>query len=226
LILDRETGTWRVTGHDVRAGAIVTSIGRIGSDSVKTTRLSGALVGSHPLHTYRDGTSLIATLHGSSYGIKQMLLAMLGFFPFRWDVWHVVNGERRIVGTLPGAAGCGGRDEMVLCVVRGRSGLTLWRIGARGSAAPASLGALPAGLDLWDIGTDGRIGAAGRDGGMLTIVDADLGRGTRIELGGGVQLQGAPNSVSYATDVAIGPGLVAMLVVREGKSEVTLYRVK
>jgi hypothetical protein len=59
----------------------VTSIGRIGSDSVKTTRFSSASLGGRPLHTYRDGTSLIATLHGSG-GTGQMLLALLGFYPF------------------------------------------------------------------------------------------------------------------------------------------------
>ncbi|MDQ3950104.1 MAG: hypothetical protein M3282_07140, partial [Gemmatimonadota bacterium] len=227
LVLDRATGTWRVSGHDASAGAVVTSVGRIGSDSVKTTRLSGALLGGRPLHTYRDGTSLIATLHGS-YGTRQMLLSLLGFFPFRWDVWHVVNGERRSVGALPGVPECSGRDETLLCVARGPSGVTLWRIGASGTAAPAALGALPAGLDLWDIGTDGRIAATGRDGGTLAIVDAGLGRGTRIALGGGgVQLQGAPSgSVSHATDVAVGPDVVAMLAVRDGKSEVTFYRVR
>jgi hypothetical protein len=230
LTLDRATGTWRVTGYDAKAGAVVTSVGRIGSDSVRTTRLSGALLGGRPLYTYRDGTSLIATLRGSSYGRGQMLLAMFGFFPFRWDVWHVVNGERRSAGVLPGFPECGGvagGDETLLCVVRGRSGVTLWRVGAGGTAAPASLGVLPTGLDLWDTGTDGRIAATGRDGTTLAIVDAGLGRGTRIALGGGVQLQGAPSGpVSYTTDVAVGPNVVAMLAVRDGKSEVTFYRVR
>jgi Zn-dependent protease with chaperone function len=229
LSLDRTTGTWRVTGHDVTAGAAVTAVGRIGSDTIKTTRLSGALLGGRPLHTYRDGTSLITTLHGSSssYGTRQILLGLLGFFPFRWDVWRVVDGERRSVGELPGYPECGGRDETLLCVVRGRSGVTLWQLGAGADTSPASLGALPGGLDLWDIGTDGRIAAAGRDGNTLAIVDAGLGRGTRIALGGGVRLQGAPaGTISYATDVAVGPGIVAVLVMRERKSEVTFYRVK
>jgi hypothetical protein len=227
LALDRTSGAWRVTGHDVTAGAAVTSVGRIGSDSIKTTRLSGALLGGRPLHTYRDGTSLITTLHGS-YGPGQVLLTMFGFYPFRWDVWHVMNGERRSVGALPGFAECGGRDETLLCVVRGRSsGVTLWQLGAGADAAPASLGVLPAGLDLWDIGADGRIAVARRDASTLAIVDARLRRGTRITLGGGVRLQGAPvGSTSYASDVAVGADVVAMLVVSDGKSEVTLYRVK
>jgi hypothetical protein len=105
--------------------------------------------------------------------------------------------------------------------------MTLWQLGAGADAKPTSLGMLPAGLELWDIGVDGRIAAAGRDASTLAIVDAGLRRGMRISLGGGVQLQGAPaKPISYATDVAVGPGLVAMLVVREGKSEVTFYRVK
>jgi hypothetical protein len=226
LALDRTTGTWRVTGHDVTAGAAVTTVGRIGSDSIKTTRLSGTLFGGRPLHTYRDGTSLITTLHASS-GRGQMLLTMFGFYPFRWDVWHVVNGERRSAGALPGFPECGGRDETLLCVVRGRSGVTLWQLGAGTDATPAPLGVLPAGLDLWDISTDGRIAAAGRDANTLAIVDAGFKRGRRIALGGGVRLQGAPvGSVSYATDVAVGPEVAAILVVHEGKSEVTFYRVK
>jgi Zn-dependent protease with chaperone function len=226
LALDRTTGTWRVTGHDVTAGATVTTVGRIGSDSIKTTRLSGALLGGRPLHTYRDGTSLITTLHASS-SRGRMLLTMFGFYPFRWDVWHVVNGERRTAGALPGFPECGGRDEALLCIVRGQSGMTLWQLGAGTDATPASLGVLPSGLDLWDIAADGRIAAAGRDASALAIVDAGRKRGTRIALGGGVRLQGAPvGSISYATDVAVTSDVVAMLVVHEGKSEVTFYRVK
>jgi hypothetical protein len=191
-----------------------------------TTRLSGALLGGRPLHTYRDGTSLITTLN-ASYSRGQMLLTMFGFYPFRWDVWHVVNGERRSAGALPGFPECGGRDETVLCLVRGQSGVTLWRLGPGADATAASLGVLPAGLDLWDIGADGRIAAAGRDARTLAVVDAGLRRGTRIALGSGVRLQGAPvGAMSYASDVAVGPDVVAMLVVREGKSEVTVYRVK
>jgi hypothetical protein len=115
----------------------------------------------------------------------------------------------------------------LLCVVRERSGVTLWRLGVGTDAAPTSLGMLPAGLDLWDIGTDGRIAATGRDGATLAIVDAGHRRGTRMALDGGVRLQDAPaGSMSYATDVAVGRNVVAMLVVREAKSEVTVYRVK
>jgi hypothetical protein len=226
LTLDRTTGTWRVTGHDVTAGAVVTSVGRIGRDSIHTTRLSGTLLGGRPLHTYRDGTALITTLHGSN-GRGQMLLTMFGFYPFRWDVWHVVNGEHRGAGAFPGLPECGGRDETLLCVVRGRSGVTLWQLGGGGDAAPASLGVLPPGLDLWDIGADGRIAAAGRDASTIAVVDAGLRRGTRIALGSGVRLQGSPaGPIVYATDVAAGPDIVAMLVIREGKPEVTFYRMK
>jgi heat shock protein HtpX len=226
LTVDRITGTWRVTGHDVTAGTAVTAVGRIGSDSSRTTRLSGALLGGRPLHTYRDGTSLITTLH-ASYGVGQMLLTTFGFYPSRWDVWHVANGERRSAGALPGLPECGGRDEALLCLVRGRSGVTLWQLGLPADPTPTSLGVFPTGLDLWDIDTDGRIAAAGRDASTLAIVDAGLRRGTRVALGGGVRLQGATaGSISHATDVAIAPGVVAMLVVREGKSEVTFYRVK
>ena len=226
LGFDHTTGAWRVTGHDVTAGAVVTSIGSVGSDSIRTTQLSGALLGGRPIHTYRDGTSLITTLHGS-YGRGQMLLTMLGFYPFSWDVWHVVNGERRGLGALPGVPECGGRDETLFCVVRGRSGLTLWQLGSGTDVLPASLGVLPTGLDLWDIGADGRIAAAGRDANTLAIVDPGLRRGTRIALGTGVRLQGsAAGSTSYAADVAIGPDLVAVLVVVGGKSEVMVYRVK
>jgi Zn-dependent protease with chaperone function len=226
LVLDRATGTWRVTGHDVRAGALVTSVGRIGSDSVKRTRASVGVLDGRPLYTYRDGTSLIVALHESSYGVRQML-AMRGYVPFGWDVWHVVNGERRNVGPLPGMPECGGRDEMLLCVAHGRTATTLWRVGASGSATRASPGALPSELDVWDIGTDGRVAASSRDGGTLAILDAGLKRGTRITLSDGVQLQGAPSgSVSYVVDVAIAPTVAATLVVRDKKSEVRLYRVK
>jgi Zn-dependent protease with chaperone function len=230
LTLDRVTGTWRVTGHDVHAGTAVTTVGRIGSDSITTTRLAAGLLGGRPLHTYRDGTSLIATLHGSS-GPGLMLLSMFGFYPFRWDVWHVANGQRHSMGALPGLPDCGTtseRDETLLCVVRGRSGVTLWRFATRGDAGPTSLGRLPAGLDeLWDIGADGRIAAAARDGNTVAVVDVGLGRGTRITFSGGVQLQSAQRaSTSYATDVAVASGVVAILSVREGKSEVTFYRVR
>ncbi len=228
LALDRVSGTRHVVGNDVRANAVVTSVGRIGSDTVKTTHLSAGVAAGRPLHTYRDGTSLIATFHGS-YGARQMLLTMLGVYPFRWDVWHVVKGERRGIGLLPGMPECGGPDDALLCVARGRSGVTLWRLDGRGPSAASSLGMLPAGLNVWDIGTDGRLAAASHDGGTLAIVDAGLGRATRIILGGDVRLQGAPQgsgSYSHAADVAIGPDVMAVLVVREQKSEVMLYRVR
>jgi hypothetical protein len=46
-------------------------------------------------------------------------------------------------------------------------------------------------------------------------------------LGGGVQLQGAPaGSTPFAMDVAVAPGVVATLIVRGAKSEVTFYRVR
>jgi hypothetical protein len=135
------------------------------------------------------------------------------------------------MGALPGLPDRGGtsdRDETLLCVVRGRSGVTLWRLATRGDPSPTSLGRLPAGLDeLWDIGADGRIAAAARDGNTLAVVDAGLGRGTRITFGDGVQLQGAQRAyTSYAIDVAVASDVVAILFVREGKSEVTFYRVK
>ena len=234
LMVSRAAGTWRVTGYDVDASAIVTSVGRIGSDSVTTTKLAGGLVGGRPLHTYRDGTSLVATLPGWS-GPGTIFLSMLGIYPFRWNVWHVVNGERRSMGALPGLPECGGtseRDEALLCVVRGRSRVTLWRLGTRERAGVASLGALPPGFDLWDIGADGRVAAASHNGSTLAVIDAGLGRGKRIALGGAggtggtVQLQGAPaGSAVYATDVAVASDMVAVLVARNGNAEVTFYRV-
>ncbi|MFN2567195.1 MAG: hypothetical protein ABR499_19545 [Gemmatimonadaceae bacterium] len=84
LAVDRVAGTWRVAGHNVRAGTVVTSAGRIGSDTVRTTEFPGAVLGGRPLHTYRDGTVLVTTPHGS-YDAWQMLLAMFGFYGLRWD---------------------------------------------------------------------------------------------------------------------------------------------
>jgi hypothetical protein len=225
LSLDRATGTWRVTAYDVTVSAAVTTVGKIGSDNVKTTQLSGTLGGGRPLHTYRDGTSLITTLRGSQ-GRHRMLLVLLGFHSFQWEVWRVTDGERRSAGVLPGLPECGGRDDALLCVVRGRA-VTVWQLGAGVDATPRPIAVLPTKLDLWDIAADGRIAAASYDGTMLAIVDAGLGRGTRIALGGGVQLQSAqPVSTSHATDLAVAPGIVALLVVRGGMSEVRLYRVK
>ena len=98
-------------------------------------------------------------------------------------------------------------------------------------AGAASLGALPPDLDLWDIGADGRVAAAARDGSSLAVFDPSSGRGTRVALGGGrggVQLQSAtqPLPAAIATSVAVAPGVVATLVVSDRKSEVTFYRVK
>jgi hypothetical protein len=157
---------------------------------------------------------------------------MFGFYPFRWEVWRVVNGERRSMGTLPGMPECGpaGGDraeEPVLCLAQGRSGMSLWRLDARNAVGPTPLGALPSNLDLWDIGPDGRVAVGSRDGSALAVVDAASGRGTRVSLGGGVRLQSAgPVSNAYTMDVASAPGLIATLVMRDGKSEVTFYRVR
>ncbi len=229
LMLDQATGTWRVNGYDTGASAVVTTVGRIGSDSVRTTRLSSGLVGGRPLHTYRDGTSLVATLHGS-FGWGRMVLSMFGFYPFRWDVWQVANGERRKVAELPGLPECGSsssQDDVVLCVVQGRAGVTLWRFAGRDRATVSSLGQLPVGSDRWDIGGNGRIAAVSRDGSTLAIVDANTGRGTRIPLAGGIQQQGSPaGQTSFASDVAVASDVVATLVVRGGKAEVRFYRVK
>jgi hypothetical protein len=227
LTLDRPSGIWRVTGHDVDAGSVVTTVGRIGSDSVSATRLSRDLVGGRPLHTYRDGSALIGTMHGS-FGTVQMALTMFGLYPFRWDVWHVATSQRRKVATLPGLPDCGmanERDQTLLCVVRGRSGLTLWRF--RSPDVVESLGALPKDAERWDIGANGRVVSTTREGTVLAIVDAATGRGSRVTVGGGVQQQGtAAESFSYATDVATASGVVATLVIRDQKSEVTFYRVK
>ena len=227
LMLDRVTGTWRVNGYDTEGSAFVTSVGRIGSDSVSTTRLTQGLVGGRPLHTYRDGTSLIATLHGT-FGWGRMMLSMFGFYPYRWDIWHVANGVRRSVGDVPGLPECGAasnQDDTAVCVVQGRSGMTLWSI-SRDSTGATPLGTLATDADRWDIGANGRVAAISRDGDMLALVDATTRRGTRISLGG-VQLQGttAP-SLTFTTDVAVASDIVATLVVREGKSEVILYRLK
>jgi Zn-dependent protease with chaperone function len=228
LAVDRAAGTWRVMGHDLEAGLIVILTGRVGGDSVTTIRHSVAALGGRPLHTYRDGTSLVATVRG--YGAPQMLLAMFGFFSFRWDIWRVADGGRESVGELPGVPECGRAgdgDETLLCVVRGSSANTLWRLGGRGVGAASRLGALPAGLDLWDIGADGRVAAGSRDGGRLALIDAGTRRGTRVALGGGVQLQSeGPTSTPYTAAVAVAPDVVATLMVRDRKSEVTFYRVR
>ncbi|MFN2567194.1 MAG: hypothetical protein ABR499_19540 [Gemmatimonadaceae bacterium] len=136
------------------------------------------------------------------------------------------------MGTLPGLPECGAAgqgDERVLCMVRGRSGVSLWKVDARGFAGPAHLGALPLSFDLWDIGTDGQLAAAARDGSALVLVDASSGRGIRVALGGGIRLQSTqrqPLSTAYATDVAVAPGVVGMLVVGDQKSEVVFYRLR
>jgi hypothetical protein len=219
-----------VIGHEFEADTVVILTGRVGGDSVTTIRLrhSAAALGGRPLHTYRDGTSLVATLH--SYGTPQMLLAAFGYFPFRWNVWRIANGERESVGELPGLPECGlasERDETLLCVARGHARHTLWRLGARGVEGASRLGALPPSLDVWDIGADGRVAASSRDGGTLAVIDAGTGRGTRVALGGGVQLQGAGStSTPYTAAVAVAPDVVATLVVRDRKSEVTFYRVR
>jgi hypothetical protein len=228
LMLDRATDTWRVNGYDTQASAFVTSVGRIGSDSVSTTRLTNGLVGGRPLHTYRDGTSLIATLHGT-FGWGRMVLSMFGFYPYRWDIWHVANGERRSMGDVPGLPECGGtsnQDDAAVCVVQEHSGMTLWSI-SRDRAAATPLGRLATDAGRWDIGPNGRVGAVSRDGNTLALVDAMTRRGTRIPLGDGVQLQGTTaRSLAFTTDVAVASDVVATLVVRDGKSEVTFYRVK
>jgi Zn-dependent protease with chaperone function len=230
LALDRANGTWRVTGYDVEARTAVTSLGRVGGDSITTTRLAGELLGGRPVHTYPDGTSLIATLHGS-FGKRQMLLAMLGFYPYRWDIWRVGNGQRRSVATLPGLPECGAAgplDGSVVCVARGRSGVSLWGLSPADNTNPTPLGDLPGSFDLWDIGPDGRLAGATRDGTALVIVDARAGRATRIALdGGGVRLQSATHEPdSFTIDVASATGLVGTLVTRGGKSEATFYRVR
>jgi Zn-dependent protease with chaperone function len=231
MVVDRAAGMWRVTGHDLEAGAVVIVTGKVGGDSVTTMRHLAATVGGRPLHVYRDGTPLIATFHTS--GTPRTLLTAFNFFSFRWDIWRVVDGKRESVGTVPGlgfpeCAAAGGRDETLLCFVSSPSRNTLWRLGAQGVSL-SRLGELPAGLDLWDIGPDGRVAASSREGNTLAVVDVGTGRGTRVAVGGEVQLQSAqPTSTtrSYATDVAVAPGVVATLVVRDRKSEVTFYRVR
>jgi hypothetical protein len=230
IAVDRAAGTWSMMGHDLEAGLVVILTGRVGGDSVTTIRHSVASIGGRPLHTYRDGTSLVATF-GTS-GTPQMVLAAFGLFPFRWDIWRIVDGKRESVGTLPGPPECGRageHDETLLCVVRGRTGNTLWRFRARGVGAPSRLGELPRGLDRWDVSADGQVAAGAYDGSLLAVVDVASGRGTRIALGdrGGVQLQSAQTaSRSYTADVAVAPGVVATLVVHDRKSEVTFYRVR
>jgi hypothetical protein len=104
--------------------------------------------------------------------------------------------------------------------------MTLWSIGRHGEAA-TPLGTLARNVDHWDIGANGRVAAVNRDGNMLTLVDAATRRGTRIRLDGGVQQQGTTtHSLAFTTDVAVASEVVATLVVRDGKSEVTFYRVK
>ena len=229
LTLDRATGIWRVNGYDTEGSASVTSVGRIGSDSVTTTRLTEGLVGGRPLHSYRDGSSLIATLQDSGLGWGTMVLSMLGFYEYRWSVWHVANGERRSIGEVPGLPECGAvssQSDDAVCVVQGRSGMTLWSI-PRGATAATPHGTLASRADRWDIGANGRVAAVSRDGNVLTLVDATIKRGTRIDLGGGVQQQGrSTQSLSFTADVAVASDIVATLVVRDGKSEVTFYRVK
>ena len=59
------------------------------------------------------------------------------------------------------------------------------------------------------------------------MVDLRSGRGSRITVGGGVQLQSAESlPTAQATGVAVAPGLVATLVVADRKSTVTFYRLK
>jgi heat shock protein HtpX len=229
LTLDRRTETWRVIGYDVHGGnSVVISRGRIGSDSIGIARLPRALVNGRSLHIYRNGSSLVTSMNGS-FGKVHMLLAVLGANPFKWDVWHLSDGRHRKVATLPGFPECGPiaeGDEAVLCVVRGRSGLTLWRIPTPTGDVIESLGALPSDIERWDIGANGQIVSASREGSMLAVVDASTGRGTRITLGN-VRQQGTPvQSYSYTADVATAAGIVATLVVRDQKSEVTFYRLK
>jgi hypothetical protein len=229
LDLDRAAGTWRVAMHEDQTGGVVTVAGTVNGENITTTRLSGAQLAGRPLHTYRDGSSLVTTMPTSMLGPRMFLVA-LGFAPFRWDVWRVVaSGARTRVATLPGFPECdvaNERDETLLCIVRGQSGATLWRL-ARGGMSTTSLGLLPASVDYWRIGGRGRVASVTRDGSILSVVDATSGRGTRVTLRGGVQLQSAsPQSVSYTRDVDVADGIVGVLTVTDGTSEVTLYRIR
>ena len=229
LAVDRASELWRVTGYDVEAQTAVSSVGRVGGDTLATTRLANALVGGRPVHTYRDGSSLIATLHGS-FGKRQMLLTMLGFSSYRWDIWRVVNGQRRDMGSLPGlpeCAGMGAGDDSVLCVARGRSGLSLWRLDTADPTRPTPIGALPQSFDLLDIAPDGRVAAATRDAKAVAVIHATTGRATRFDINGGVRLQSTSQAPdAYIMDVGSASGLLAVLVTRGGKSELAFYRVR
>jgi hypothetical protein len=187
-------------------------------------------LGARPLHMYRDGTSLMTTLHGApGWGWGRLALTMLGFAGYSWDVWHIAtNGERRSVAEVPGLAECGpesDQSDAAVCVVTSRAGILMWSFPHDGAAT--SLGRLSGPAGRWDIGANGRIAAVSYDGSMLMLVDATTKRGIRMALGDGVRQQGTTAaSPAFTADVAVASDVVATLITRDGKSELTFYRVK
>ena len=219
LNVDRATGRWTVSGHDMETSEMVIVRGALDSTAIGMERSSYELLGGRALHAWADGSVLSASVDVPG-GSPRMALASVGLLPFQWTLSRVHGGKRETIGTVPGVPQCTADGGTVVhCVVIGSRGTTLWRIDA--AATLTLLGTLPREFELWRVAGANRIVAANSAAGTLAMVDAGSERGTLLTL------PGSPGRErGFMMDAAAAPGLVAALTTDDGRSELTLYRVR
>jgi hypothetical protein len=219
LRVDRATGRWTIVGHDMEASEMVVVRGALDDTPIVVERNSYELLGGRPLHAWPDGTVISATVE-VTLGAGRVALATLGVLPYEWTISRTRAGKREPIGVVPGVPDCMAAGSTVLhCVVTGTHGTSLWRIDDGGVLT--LLGALPREFDLWRVGGENRVIAAERGGGKIAIVEAASERGTMLTL------PDTPDGYhSFMMDAATAPGMVAALTTEDGRSEITVYRVR
>ena len=218
LRVDRATSRWTIVGHDTDASETVVVRGGLDSAPPSVERSSYELLGGRPLHAWSDGSILSAMVEVRG-GAGRMVLASVGALPFEWTISRTQDGRREPIGAVPGAPECTADGSVVHCVATGLKGATLWRIDGDGTLTP--LGALPRDFDLWRVGGAHHVVAAERGSGNIALIDAAAARGTILSVP-----PSAAGEHGFMMDAATAPGLLAALTTEDGRSEVTLYRVR